>query len=73
MQVDWEREAAEFRSKVDQLKTEIQKVIVGHIEVIDQVLLCLLARGHLLLDVSDDDLLDLGLELIDLGPKLGCF
>ncbi|GAC1352224.1 MAG: MoxR family ATPase [Polyangiales bacterium] len=39
-----------FRHSVDELRTEIGKVIVGNREVIDGALTCLLAGGHALLE-----------------------
>jgi MoxR-like ATPase len=37
-------------SAIGQLKAEIAKVIVGQQQVVDQLLICLLARGHALLE-----------------------
>ncbi|AOS96461.1 Denitrification regulatory protein NirQ [Microbulbifer aggregans] len=37
-------------SALDQLRDEISRVIVGQREVVDQLLICLLARGHALLE-----------------------
>jgi len=34
----------------ERLKTEVHKVIVGHEEIVDQILVCLLAGGHALLE-----------------------
>jgi MoxR-like ATPase len=34
----------------ERLKTEVHKVIVGHQEIVDQVLVCLFAGGHVLLE-----------------------
>ena len=39
-----------LQSKIDDVKTEIQKVIIGQHEMIDQILLGLLSRGHILLE-----------------------
>jgi len=39
----------EMKSKADKIRAEIGKVIVGQIEVIDQVLMCIVANGHALL------------------------
>jgi MoxR-like ATPase len=47
---DAERLAADFREKVDRLRKEIAKVIVGHGEVVDQMLVTILAGGHALLE-----------------------
>jgi MoxR-like ATPase len=41
-----EQAVAEVRSAYERLKTEIHKVIVGQDEVVDQVLMCILCRGH---------------------------
>ncbi|MEX0765388.1 MAG: AAA family ATPase [bacterium] len=40
----------EFAKVFDRLRREIQKVIVGHQELLDQVLVALLAGGHVLLE-----------------------
>ncbi|MBI2972901.1 MAG: MoxR family ATPase [Armatimonadetes bacterium] len=40
----------EFATVFDRLRREIQKVIVGHQELIDRVLIALLAGGHVLLE-----------------------
>jgi len=40
----------EFVKVFDRLRREIQKVIVGHQELLDQVLVALLAGGHILLE-----------------------
>jgi MoxR-like ATPase len=45
-----EARAAEFRTRYDQLKAEISKVIVGHDEIIHGVLTCLFIGGHALLE-----------------------
>ncbi len=45
-----ESQAADFRSKVETLRAEIGRVIVGQEEVVRQVLLALLAGGHALLE-----------------------
>ena len=42
--------AETFRTVYGQVKSEIQKVIVGHEEIIDGVLSCLFAGGHALLE-----------------------
>ncbi len=47
---DAEKQAAEFREKIDRLRREIGKIIVGHGEVIDQMLITILAGGHALLE-----------------------
>jgi len=44
------RKADEFRKVYGAVKSEIQKCIVGHEEVIDGVLFCLFAGGHALLE-----------------------
>jgi MoxR-like ATPase len=45
-----EAAAAKFRSDYVNTKTEIQKSVVGHEEIIDGVLICLFAGGHALLE-----------------------
>ena len=40
----------EFRQRIDALRTEIAKAIVGNREVVDGVLTCMLAGGHALLE-----------------------
>lgn len=47
---DIEQEVALFREKIDRLRTEIGRMIVGQKEVIDGVILCLLADGQVLLE-----------------------
>ena len=39
-----------FSEKIESLKTEIKKVIVGQEKTIDQLLIALLARGHVLIE-----------------------
>ena len=43
-------EVAEFRRTIEALRAEIAKTIVGNHEVVDGVLICLLAGGHALLE-----------------------
>ncbi len=45
-----ERWAAEFRERFQRIATEVGKVIVGHQEVIRDVLLCLFCGGHTLVE-----------------------
>ncbi len=40
----------EFAATFDGIRQEVRRVIVGHLEVIDQVLIALLAGGHVLLE-----------------------
>ena len=40
----------EFRGMFESLRQEIAKVIVGHEEIIDDVLICLFCDGHVLLE-----------------------
>ncbi|WP_206107568.1 AAA family ATPase [Paludisphaera rhizosphaerae] len=47
---DMEARAEEFRSRYNQVKTEISKVIVGHDEIVHGVLTCLFVGGHALLE-----------------------
>src|SRR5260370_19034724 len=39
-----------FRKRIDDLRTEIAKAIVGNREVVDGVITCMLAGGHALLE-----------------------
>jgi MoxR-like ATPase len=45
-----ERQVAEFRDEFTKLRNEIGKMIVGHQDVVDGVLVCLFAGGHTLLE-----------------------
>ena len=45
-----EEAAARFREQFAQLKTEIQKVIVGQDEIIEHTLMAMIAGGHVLLE-----------------------
>ena len=45
-----QQRAADFRGKYERIKEEIQKVVVGHDEVVHGVLTCLCAGGHTLLE-----------------------
>jgi len=47
---DFERRIESFRSDYGRIAEEIGKVIVGHEQVVHQVLVCLLAGGHALLE-----------------------
>jgi MoxR-like ATPase len=47
---DIERQTTEFRDKFQRVKSEIQKVIVGNDEIVEGVLICLVANGHALLE-----------------------
>src|SRR4030043_98614 len=40
----------DFRRKFDSLRKEIGKVIVGHEDIVDNVLICLFCGGHVLLE-----------------------
>jgi MoxR-like ATPase len=48
--VDIEARAAEFGQRYESLRAEVGKVIVGHGEIVEGVLTCLLAGGHGLLE-----------------------
>lgn len=48
--MDVEAEVKKFRNNIDSLKREISKVIVGHTEVINQVIITMLTGGHALLE-----------------------
>ena len=39
-----------FQANYNRLREQISRVIVGHTEIIDQVMVCLLAGGHALLE-----------------------
>ncbi len=45
-----EQEIARFAELTSTLRTEVQRMIVGHSEVIDGVIMCLLSGGHALLE-----------------------
>ncbi len=45
-----DREITEFAELTGRLRSEVQKMIVGHGDVIDGVVTCLLAGGHVLLE-----------------------
>jgi MoxR-like ATPase len=47
---DVEKQAAEFRERIDALRKEMAKVIVGHQEVVEQILIAVMAGGHALLE-----------------------
>ena len=44
------KECHEFRQTFDTLRREIGKVIVGHQDIVDDVLICLFCGGHVLLE-----------------------
>ena len=45
-----EKQIEEFRTEFRKVKSEISKVIVGYSEIIDEVLITVLARGHAILE-----------------------
>jgi len=45
-----EQKCREFRETFLRLRDEINKVIVGHTEIVENVLICLLSGGHVLLE-----------------------
>ena len=45
-----EKQIDEFRAEFQKVKSEISKVIVGYEEIIDEVLITVLARGHAILE-----------------------
>jgi len=47
---DVEGQCRDFRKKFDSLRSEIGKVIVGHENIVDSVLICLFCDGHVLLE-----------------------
>lgn len=74
-------EIERFAERTQALRAEVQKVIVGHGEVIDGVITCLLAGGHVLLEGVPGlgktllvrtlaDALDLGFSRIQFTPDL---
>jgi len=44
------QQCQDFRRKFDSLRREIGKVIVGHEDIVDNVLICLFCGGHVLLE-----------------------
>ena len=48
--VSFEQQIGEFRASFDALRSEIAKVIVGQEQVVEQLLTCILADGHALLE-----------------------
>ena len=47
---DFQQQAEQFREKYQKIKSEVQKVIVGHDEIVHGVLTCLMIGGHCLLE-----------------------
>ena len=47
---DAERRLTTFRERVDQVRTEVAKAIVGNEDIVDALLTCLFADGHVLLE-----------------------
>ena len=47
---DVEKECRDFRKMFESLKAEVSKVIVGHEDIIENVLICLFCGGHVLLE-----------------------
>jgi len=47
---DVEQKCRDFRAKFQSLRNEIGKVIVGHTDIVDNVLIALFAGGHVLLE-----------------------
>ena len=45
-----EQRVEDFRTKIGRLREEVGKVIVGHRDVIDGVMTCMLAGSHALLE-----------------------
>ena len=48
--IEIERKCSEFRTIFDALRAEVGKVIVGHTDIVDGVLICLFCGGHVLLE-----------------------
>ena len=44
-----EKQCREFRKMFDSLRTEVAKVIVGHEDIVENVLICIFCGGHVLL------------------------
>jgi MoxR-like ATPase len=76
-----EERAGAFVRGYERLKDEVHKVIVGHEEIVDQVLVCLFAGGHVLLEGVPGlgktllvrtlaNCLDLGFSRIQFTPDL---
>jgi len=49
-QADFQQQVESFQSDYDAIAGQIGEVIVGHQQAIDDVLTCLLAGGHALLE-----------------------
>ena len=49
-QIDVQRRCEEFRRMFTALRDEIGKVIVGHGQIVEDVLICLFCGGHVLLE-----------------------
>jgi MoxR-like ATPase len=47
---DIEQRCREFRQMFQSLKSEVGKVIVGHTDIVEDVLICLFSNGHVLLE-----------------------
>ena len=45
-----QEQCRQFRQMFDELRQEVGKVIVGHTEIVDNVLICLFCGGHVLLE-----------------------
>ncbi len=45
-----EKQCREFREMFDSLRTEVAKVIVGHEDIVENVLICIFCGGHVLLE-----------------------
>lgn len=50
MPADWDTAASDFRRDFALMRSEIAKIMVGQQEVVESVLTCLLADGHVLLE-----------------------
>src|SRR5581483_2691643 len=76
-----EHQAAEFRDTFNRAKAEVMKMIVGHNDIVEGTLICLLAGGHALLEGVPglgktmlvrvlSDVLDLQISRIQFTPDL---
>ncbi len=49
-QVNVEKQCHDFREMFESLRNEVGKVIVGHADIVEGVLICLFCGGHVLLE-----------------------
>jgi MoxR-like ATPase len=76
-----DRQIEQFRNEFGKVQTEISKIIVGYSDIIDQVLITILARGHCILEgvpgvgktrlvQTLSDVLDLASSRVQFTPDL---